>query len=110
MSGPDVPEKPKPKTRFIPVAELRKLVTARHKYIAGSKPTAEAAALIQEEYGADAGSSLAFVRWLKGEAEEGGPGSGSRVAIERRHMTADPETGEQGFLETEPGSIPPRPL
>ena len=101
-------EKPKPPKRYLTVRELRPIVSARHKYLCASKPVEDGIALITEEYGADEESSLIFVTWLRGgEASE--PPT-KNTAIERTHISTDPETGEESLIHTQPGSIPPKPV
>ncbi|MDC3379119.1 hypothetical protein OAX78_02430 [Planctomycetota bacterium] len=103
--------KPKPKRRFMTIRDLQGKVTARHKVLASSGPTEDAVTLIQDEYGSDDGSSLAFVKFLRGEPlEEGGPSVPGKNAIERRHIVGNETTGEMTHVETEPGSIPPKPI
>lgn len=96
--------KPRPKLRHRPVAELRRAVSARHKVLASDKPAAEAIELIQDEYGADLSSAENFVTWLRGGTLEP-----PKPPVERVHIVCDPETGEETRVQTEPGSIPPRP-
>ncbi len=102
----DLP-KPRPRERALAIHELRRMVTARHKMLGGTKPVEEAVQLIRDEYGADHDSSLRFVEWLRGGPAEDPPSKG---AVERRHIVADPETGDEREVDTQPGSIPPRPL
>ena len=108
MSG-DEPsyEKPKPPLRARPIHDLRRVVTSRHKMLAGTKPVEEAVALIQDTYGSDDDSSLAFVEWLRGGTGAAPPEK--NTTVERIHVVTDPETGREERRETEPGSIPPRP-
>ena len=101
-------ERPKPPKRYLTVRELRPIVSARHKYLCASKPVEEAVSLISDEYGADADSSLAFVTWLRGGEPNEAPTK--NTAIERTHISTDPETGEDTLIQTQPGSIPPRPV
>ena len=63
-------------------------------------------ALIANEYGSDSDSSTAFVEWLRGAGPDKAPTKGT---MERRHVVADPATGEQREVQTQPGSIPPEP-
>lgn len=97
--------KPQPKRRHRPVAELRRVVSARHKVLASDKPAAEAIKLILDEYGTDLSSAENFVTWLRGGTLEP-----PKPPVERVHIVCDPETGIETRIETEPGSIPPRPL
>lgn len=97
--------KPQPKRRHRPVSELRRVVSARHKVLASDKPAAEAIELIQDEYGTDLSSAENFVTWLRGGTLEP-----PKPPVERVHIVCDPETGKETRVETEPGSIPPRPL
>jgi hypothetical protein len=97
---------PKRPVRAQSVHELRQTVSARHKLLCASRPPEEARALLAEEYGADADSAAAFVRWLKDERDDR---PGPPPAIERRHKVADLRSGVEREVETEPGSIPPRP-
>ncbi|RMG18435.1 MAG: hypothetical protein D6731_02050 [Planctomycetota bacterium] len=111
MGTPELPEtegftKPTPPRRHYSLRELRDAVSARHKAQATTGPFAEAVALVQEHYGADASSAAEFVAWLRGEAYEGQPPKGN--AVERVHVRTDPATGEERRLDTQPGSIPPR--
>lgn len=102
------PELQKPRReRAFTVAELRQAVSARHKMLCGTKPADEAVELIRAEYAADLDSSVRFVEWLRGGAVDAPATRGDTV--ERRHIVADPETGDEREVETEPGSIPPRP-
>ncbi len=102
------PELPKPRREHaFSVHELRQAVSARHKMLCGTKPVEEAVELIREEYAADADSSLRFVEWVRGGAVDAPPTRGDTV--ERRHIVADPETGDEREVESVPGSIPPRP-
>jgi hypothetical protein len=89
------------------VHELRRVVRARDKFLATSKPVEEALALLQEAYGCDADSAAGFLGWLRG-AEVGEPAT-KAGAVERVHVKIDPQTGEEVKVETQPGSIPPRP-
>lgn len=100
-------EKPKPRERALTIPELRRIVTARHKMLAGTQAVDEAIQLIRDEYQANETSSRAFVEWLRGAPAEEPPTKG---AMERRHWVADPKTGEQHEVDTQPGSIPPRPV
>lgn len=110
----DEPEKPKPRGGPRTLHEMRATVSARHKIVASGKPLDEAIALLREHYPlVDERSCRAFALWLKGEEDELSP---SRVArepknapLERIHVAHDPETGDPRFLDTVPGSIPPRP-
>jgi len=98
---------PKKPLRALTIQELRGVVSARHKYLAASKPTDEAVELIQEEYGADTDSCVNFVTWING----GTPIEPTSTAgMDRIHKTTDPNTGVDTAVETQPGSIPPRPL
>ncbi|MGE0713232.1 MAG: hypothetical protein AB7N76_36575, partial [Planctomycetota bacterium] len=99
----DLP-RPKPPQRHLSIHELRPVVSARHKMLASSKPPEEAVALIQDEYGVDQDSAEQFVAWLRGAPLSEPPSKG---AIERVHVSTDPETGEERYVETQPGSIPP---
>lgn len=99
-------ERPKPRRAAMTVHEMRRVVTARHKVLATDKPTAEAIELLQDEYGADESSAIAFLEWLRGGPLEEPP---SRGAVERVHVVADPETGEERYVDTVPGTIPPQP-
>jgi hypothetical protein len=104
---PEGCERPPKPLRHMSIRDLRRVVIARHKMLGSTKPPEEAMELITEEYGADADSAKAFVEWLRGGSVTEPPSKG---ALERRHVTTDPETGEESYLETEPGSIPPRPV
>ena len=108
-NAPDEPEKPRPKVRAASIHDLRQMVTARHKVIAANKPTVEEGAqLIGEEYRIHHDSAVAFVQWLRGEL----PGTvhENKQAIDRIHVVMDPKTGDERYIDTEPGSIPPRPV
>ena len=100
-------ERPKPPRKALSIHELRRMVTARHKMLAGSKEPDEAMSLIEDEYGCDHDSAERFVEWLRGGPITEPPSKG---AVERVHVSTDPETGEETKLETQPGSIPPRPV
>jgi hypothetical protein len=109
VSESDEFQKPKPKLRAHSVHDLRAIVSARHKMLASSKPTEEGKKLLQETYKADDDSCLNFIAWLKGE-EPGKPQTKNGPnAMERIHVSTDAETGDERYVETEPGSIPPRP-
>jgi len=97
--------RPQPKRRHRPVSELRRVVSARHKVLASDKPAEEAIELILDEYGTDRSSAENFVTWLRGGTLEA-----PKPPVERVHIVCDPETGKETRVETEPGSIPPRPL
>ncbi len=89
------------------IQELRGVVSARHKYLASSEPVDAAVELIQDEYGADTDSCLNFVTWING----GTPTPPNATSgMDRIHKTTDPATGIDTVVETQPGSIPPRPL
>ena len=60
-------------------------------------------------YQMDDGSCLAFICWLRGE-EVPGQQPTKNTSMERIHVSSDPETGDERYVETEPGSIPPRPI
>lgn len=101
-------EKPRPKVRAMSIHDLRRVVTARHKMLCSTELTVdEAVKLVQDEYKADTDSCTAFVLWLRGETP--GQPPENKQAIERIHVTADPRTGDERYVDTEPGSIPPRP-
>lgn len=102
----DEPERPKPPRRHRPVAELRRMVSARHKVLVTDEPLEEALSLIEDEYGTDRSSAEAFVAWMRG----GTLGAAPPPPVERVHIVCDPKTGLETRIETEPGSIPPRPL
>ncbi|MBX3466903.1 MAG: hypothetical protein KF878_08390 [Planctomycetes bacterium] len=104
----DDPEKPRPKRRAISIHDLRGMVSSRHKVLASSGPVEDAVKLIQDEHHADDASCLAFVLWLRGESP--GQPPEAKQAIERIHVVADPRTGDQRYVDTQPGSIPPRPV
>ena len=89
------------------IRDLRGVVKAREKYLVTIKPLDEAMALVQDGYGADDDSALAFIEWLKG-GEASLPAT--KGAIERIHVKTDPETGADHKVDTQPGSIPPRPV
>jgi hypothetical protein len=92
------PEKPRPKVRARTVHELRQAVIARHKMLASTKPYEEAKQLIQDEYGADDDSCRAFIAWLRGDEPESPPSK--NTTIERVHVSTDPETGDERYVET----------
>ena len=106
MSESDEPQKPR-RFRAITVHDMRQLVSARHKMLASNKPYDEAKKLIQDTYKADDDSCLAFIQWLKGEDVPGQPAKNN--SIDRLHVVTDPQTGDDSYLDTEPGSVPPRP-
>ena len=88
------------------VHEMRSGLSAREKYLVTMKPLEEAVELVQDKLGADDDSTRAYINWLKGGTlDEPTPPS----VLERIHVTTDPETGIDRRVETEPGSIPPRP-
>lgn len=99
-------ERPKPPRRHRQVAELRRVVSARHKVLVTDSPLDEALSLIEDEYGTDRSSAEAFVAYLRG----GSLGQAPPPPVERVHIVCDPKTGQERRIETEPGSIPPRPL
>ena len=99
-------ERPKPPKVALTVHELRKVVTARHKYLLTTKSWEEGVELLQDEYHADDHSCENFLTWIRGGEPHEPPTKGG--AVERTHIVADPETGEQRYVETQPGSIPPR--
>jgi hypothetical protein len=101
-------EKPKPKLRAMSVAELRKVVKARDKFLGANKPMDEAIELISEEYVCMHDSARAFVAWLRGEDKGFEAERTKNLGIERRHYVFDPQTGEQREIDTQPGSIPPK--
>lgn len=103
-------EKPKPKLRALSVHELRRTVSARDKFLAADRPFDEAITLIQETYTCRADSARAFVAWLRGEDMGSEASKTKNLGIERRHYVFDPATGEQREVDTEAGSIPPRPV
>lgn len=103
-------QKPKPKLRAHSVHDLRGIVSARHKMLASTKPLEEAKQLLQETYKADDDSCLAFIAWLKGEAPGQPHPKNGDTSLERIHVTTDAETGDERYIDTEPGSIPPRPV
>ena len=112
MGNPELPEspdfvRPKPPARALTVHELRKLVTARDKFLATSQPVEDALALLMEGYRCDEDSAAGFLGWLRG-AEVGEPATKGE-AVERVHVKIDPRSGDEVKVETEPGSIPPRP-
>lgn len=98
---------PKRPVRAVSVHELRQAVSARHKLLCATRPLDEAQDLLSGTYGADADSARAFIRWLRDERDDAPP---RPPAIERRHKVADPRTATEREVETEPGSIPPRPV
>lgn len=100
-------EKPKPPRVALTVHELRQAVSARHKFLLTTKSYEEAHELLQTEYRADDTSCENFLAWIRGGERNEPPTKGG--AIERTHIVTDPETGEERRLETQPGSIPPRP-
>lgn len=101
-------EKPRPKVRAMGIHDLRRVVTARHKMLCSTDLSVEEAVkLLQDEYHADTDSCTAFVLWLRGETP--GLPPEKKQAVERIHVVADPRTGAERYLDTEPGSIPPRP-
>lgn len=101
-------EKPRPKLRAMSVHDLRRMVTARQKMLCSTElPVDEAVKLIQDEYKADTDSCAAFVLWLRGESP--GLPPENKQAVERIHVVSDPRTGDERYVDTEPGSIPPRP-
>jgi len=101
------PTKPKPPRRAYSVYELRRRVSARHKALCLSRSAEEALELLESEYQADGPSAEAFLTWLRGGPPADPPTRGG--GVERIHMVADPETGECRYVDTEPGSIPPKP-
>lgn len=112
MGAPELPEseefqKPVPPRRAMTVHELRRVVKAREKYLLTVKSPEDAITLLQDSYGCDDDSCLAFIEWLRGGEVSLPPTKG---AIERIHIKTDPETGIDHRIETQPGSIPPRPL
>lgn len=101
-------EKPRPKVRALGIHDLRQLVTARHKMVCSTVLSLEeAVTLVEEDYKVDHDSALAFVQWLRGERP--GQPPENKQAIERIHVVTDPRTGDERYLDTQPGSIPPRP-
>jgi hypothetical protein len=100
-------QKPRKPRSAMTVRELRSIVSARHKYLCSTKPIDEAVALISDDYGADHDSSVLFCEWLRGSTGAEPPTKG---ALERIHVVTNPDTGEDTRIETEPGSIPPRPV
>jgi hypothetical protein len=104
----DEPEKPRPKVRAMSIHDLRQVVSARHKMLSANKPLEEGVKLIEDEYKVRRDSALDFVLWLRGE-QPGGLQE-PKQAIDRIHVVTDPTTGDERFIETEPGSIPPRPV
>jgi hypothetical protein len=128
----DVPEgefeKPKPRRQAMSVHDFRKIVSARHKALAAQKPADAKLAwteedpgvkLLMESYGADLQSCIDFVGWLREEVPPGREilvdqrviGSGNKgSALERIHVTTDARTGDEKYIDTVPGSIPPRPV
>ncbi len=106
MDQPPEFEKPKPPTVALTVHELRQAVTARHKFLLTTKTYEEGHTLLQEEYGADDTSCENFLNWIRGSERGSPPSKGG--AVERSHISTDPETGEEQRLDTQPGSIPPR--
>ncbi len=89
------------------VHEMREGLSAREKYLVTSKPLEDAIELVQDKLGADEDSARAYIEFLKGGAPDQPT---TRGALERIHVTTDPETGIDERVETEPGSIPPRPV
>lgn len=111
MAKPELPEsdefkRPAPPRRAMTIRDLREIVKARDKYLITTKPLDEAMAIIQDGCSADDDSALAFIEWLKG-GEASLPAT--KGAVERIHVKTDPETGLDHPVETQPGSIPPRP-
>lgn len=106
-------QKPKPRVRAITVHELRRSVTARHKVVLSGSTEEEAIALLRDTYGADDDSGKAFWAWLRSETVDDGRGEPRQVAknesMERIHVATDPKTGDDRYVDTVPGSIPPRP-
>jgi hypothetical protein len=120
-------EKPKPRRVAMTVHDFRKIVSARHKALASAKPDPKVAwteddpgvKLIMESYGADLQSCVDFVGYLREEVPPGREilvdqrtiGSGNKgAALERIHVTTDARTGDEKYIDTVPGSIPPRPV
>lgn len=113
MPSSELPEsddfvKPKKPLTAMTVRELRRVVSARHKYLCSTKPIEEAVALVSDEYGCDEGSAIAFCEWLRGGKGAEPPSKGG--GIDRIHIVTDPETGADTRVESQPGSIPPRPV
>jgi len=104
---PTYEQEVQPKYRAMSIPELRGLVKARHKMLCGIEPFDEAVQLIRDEYHANQTSAEEFVEWIRGAPSGEPPTKG---ALERRHWVADPRTGEQHQIQTQPGSIPPRPI
>jgi hypothetical protein len=101
-------EKPRPKVRALGIHDLRPLVSARHKMVCSTVLSLEeAVTLVEEEYKVDHDSASSFVQWLRGERP--GQPPENKQAIERIHVVTDPRTGDERYLDTQPGSIPPRP-
>lgn len=112
MGNPELPDdpnfvRPKPPRRAMSVHEMRKVVKARDKFLATSQPVEDALTLLQDTYGCDADSAARFLGWLRGAEIDAPPTKGD--AIERVHVKIDPKTGDEVKVETQPGSIPPRP-
>lgn len=105
-------QKPKPRVRAISVHELRGMVLARHKLVISQFSEEEAITFIRDNYGADDDSCKAFHAWLKGETvqtAEGPKQVTKNESLERLHVVVDPKTGDEKYVDTVPGSIPPRP-
>lgn len=104
----DEPQKPRPKVRALGIHDLRKLVSARHKMVLSTVLSLEeAVTLVEDEYKVDHDSALTYVQWLRGERP--GQEPENKQAIERIHVVTDPRTGDERYVDTQPGSIPPRP-
>ena len=113
MPASELPEsddfqKPKKPLTAMTIRELRRIVIARHKYLCSTKPIDDAVELIKDEYGANDDSSLLFCEWLRGSRGMEPPTKAG--GLERIHVVTDPDTGNETRVETEPGSIPPRPV
>lgn len=105
--------KPKKPVRAYTVHELRGMVTARHKVLLANGKDEEGLALMRENYGATDDSTRAFVAWLRGETLPDGKGGTVTVqkngSVDRVHVATDMKTGDDHFVDTIPGSIPPKP-
>lgn len=104
----DLP-KPKKPVRAYTVHELRGVVTARHKVLLANGKDEEGLALMREHYGANEDSTRAFVAWLRNETLPDGRTAQKNGSVDRVHVATDMKTGDDHFVDSIPGSIPPKP-
>lgn len=89
------------------IRQIRSGLSAREKYLVSTKPLDEALELVQDKLGADEQSVMNYIAFSKGDAPDAPV---TRGVLERTHVRTDPDTGIDEYIETEPGSIPPRPV